>query len=47
MKIIRNISLALAFLLPVAAFASTPDISCCDDGGRCPSCPICAMLHHK
>ncbi len=50
MKIIRAISLAAAFLVPVAAFAS-PSVraasACCTAGsGCCPDCPFCLTAAH-
>ena len=50
MKIIRALSLAAAFLVPVAAVAS-PAVRaaapCCTDSGCCPDCPFCpSNAHH-
>jgi hypothetical protein len=49
MKIIRALSLAIAFLTPIAALAS-PTVRkaapCCTSG-CCPDCPACPSgLHH-
>jgi hypothetical protein len=41
MKIIRTISLAIAFLLPVAAIASPSVRAACCDSACCPGCPLC------
>jgi hypothetical protein len=41
MKIIRSISLAIAFLIPVAAIASPQVRSSCVNPACCPGCPLC------
>ena len=50
MKIIRAISLTIAFLIPAAAIASPAvraAVPCCPSG-CCPDCPFCPSgLHHK
>jgi len=50
MKIIRAVSLAVAFLIPAAAIASPAvraAVPCCPSG-CCPDCPFCPSgLHHK
>jgi hypothetical protein len=49
MKIIRAISLAIAFLVPVAAIAS-PTVRAaapCCTSGCCPDCPFCPSGLHR
>jgi hypothetical protein len=47
MKLIRIISLAVAFALPVAAFASPPVQASCCPGHCCPGCPFCPSGLHR
>jgi hypothetical protein len=51
MKIIRAVSLTLAFLFPVAAIASpavrAPAQCCMMNSDCCPDCPFCPSGLHK
>ncbi len=46
MKILRNLGIAFALIIPLAAFA-TPKVQSCCSGDCCPSCPFCPSGLHK